>query len=262
MYSPVTTLIDRMDRHDLGELGVIPWSCPVPCFGDLTTARVATVGINPSNREFLDEFGVELDGEARRLPTLKSLGISRWADMESAQLRELINACLDYFRRNPYDRWFTTLERILLKVRSTYYGDEPSACHLDLVPYATTVKWGLLPAEDRRELIRTNTDALGLLIRESPIDTLILNGQSVVSHFEMSSGVNLDAVPMVGWDLSRSNGKPVIGISYIGEANRVGNVQLMSSVRVVGYNHNLQSSFGVTSKVIDSIASWISATTP
>src|SRR6202790_4184532 len=184
MYSPVATLIDRLELYDLGDLGVIPWSCPVPCFGDLTTARVATVGINPSNREFLDEFGIELDGESRRLPTLTSLGLSRWADVESVHLRELVSACLDYFRRNPYDRWFTTLERILVKIRSSFYGEEPSACHLDLVPYATSVKWGLLPTEDRRELIRANIDALGLLLRELSVEALFLHGPLCVFSFE------------------------------------------------------------------------------
>ena len=172
---------------------MIPWSCPVPCFGDLTTAGVATVGINPSNREFLDEFGEELEGDARRLPTLKSLGLSCWADLEATQLRELINACLEYFRRNPYDRWFSTLERILQKIGGTFYGDAPSACHLDLVPYATTVKWGLLPSLDRRELMQTNIDALGLLLRDSHVEVLILNGQSVVSQFEASTGVSLNS---------------------------------------------------------------------
>ena len=34
---------------------VIPWACPIPSFGDFTRARVATLGLNPSNREFVDE---------------------------------------------------------------------------------------------------------------------------------------------------------------------------------------------------------------
>ena len=152
-------------------------------------------------------------------------------------------------------RW----NEILLKIRRTFYGEYPSACHLDLVPYATTAKWGLLPTEDRRELVRANADTLGLLLRESSVEALILNGRSVVSHFEASSGVSLGAVPMPEWGLFRRNGKPVVGIAYLGEVDRVGSVQLMSSIRVVGYNHNLQSSFGVTSKVIEAIAAWTCA---
>jgi hypothetical protein len=262
MYSSVTTLVDRMDSHDLSDLGVIPWSCPVPCFGDLTTATVATVGINPSNREFLDEFGAELDNGARRLPTLKSLGLARWADMEATHLRELISACLGYFRRNPYDRWFTTLEHILQKAGVTFYGDNPSACHLDLVPYATTVKWGLLPPPVRRKLMSTNADALGDLLRESSVETLILNGQSVVSQFQLVNGVRLHATPKPKWALARTGSADVMGMSYVGGTDQIGSVRLARPLRVVGSNHNLQSSFGVTRAVIDAIASWISTTVP
>jgi hypothetical protein len=47
---------------------VIPWACPIPSFGDLTRARVATLGLNPSNREFVDERGNELDGPSGSCP--------------------------------------------------------------------------------------------------------------------------------------------------------------------------------------------------
>ena len=56
---------------------MIPWSCPVPAFGDLLNSFVATLGLNPSNREFVDEEGNELEGAARRLHTLRSLSLSR-----------------------------------------------------------------------------------------------------------------------------------------------------------------------------------------
>ena len=257
MYSPITTLVDRLDRLGLPQLGVIPWSSPVPFFGDLTTARVATVGINPSNREFVDDAGMELDGEERRLPTLRSLELTEWAEVQAFHLRQIIDACVDYFRINPYDRWFATLERVVARFSGTFYGDDPSACHLDLVPYATTEKWGLLPTPERKQLLAANADALGLLLRESSVELLILNGRSVVSHFEGLSGSDLVASPMPEWDLPRSAGRPVTGVAYSGETDIIGDIQLARVVRVVGYNHNLQSSYGVTGDVINAIADWI-----
>jgi hypothetical protein len=73
LYPVLPTLIGRLERAvELGT-SVIEWGCPVPCFGNISRARVATVGLNPSNREFVDETGHELAGEFRRFHTLASL---------------------------------------------------------------------------------------------------------------------------------------------------------------------------------------------
>src|SRR2546422_2502451 len=58
----LTTLIDRLDSTAIVATDVIRWGCPVPAFGDLTCSQVATLGLNPSNREFVDDFGQELEG--------------------------------------------------------------------------------------------------------------------------------------------------------------------------------------------------------
>ena len=57
MHKTLTTLIDRFDAPELAEADVIPWGCPVPSFGDLSSSQVATLGLNPSNKEFVDEVG-------------------------------------------------------------------------------------------------------------------------------------------------------------------------------------------------------------
>ncbi len=38
----------------------ISWASPVPSFGNISRSNIATLGINPSNREFVDENGHEL----------------------------------------------------------------------------------------------------------------------------------------------------------------------------------------------------------
>ena len=55
---------------------VVPGSTPVVAFGNARTATVATLGLNPSWREFLDRFGNELGENDRRLATHGVLGIS------------------------------------------------------------------------------------------------------------------------------------------------------------------------------------------
>ena len=64
IYTVLTTLIDRLDSDAAVKAGIIPWSCPVPAFGDLSGPRLATLGINPSNREFVDSPGTSLRGNS------------------------------------------------------------------------------------------------------------------------------------------------------------------------------------------------------
>ena len=78
MHVTLTMLIDRFESSAVRGSDVIDWCCPVPTFGDVEKAHVATMGINPSNREFVDQLGAELDGSARRFETLNSLNLESW----------------------------------------------------------------------------------------------------------------------------------------------------------------------------------------
>lgn len=258
MYSPLVTMIDRLDAGRLPTATLLGWSTPVPFFGDATRARVATLGINPSDQEFLDRFGGALTGEACRLPTLASLGVSSWSDVSWVHLKQILVACRGYFQHNPYVRWFGVLEGVVSAGGASFYGRAPTACHLDLVPYATRVKWGALAANERSALLHATADILGCIIRDSSISVLILNGHSVASQFQKLIDRQLDVTEMPEWQLPRSAGQPVKGHAYTGTVKRIGGVRLEASIEVVGYNHNLQSSFGVTRGVVSSIAGWVS----
>ena len=256
-YATMTTAVSVLDTLDHGTLGVIPWSCPVPYFGDLGAASVATVGINPSNREFTCDAGVELAGDVQRLPTLRSLGLSAWADADASHVREIVESCTHYFRSNPYDRWFRVLEQILIPSGASFYGKSPSACHVDLVPYATTAKWGTLRPIDQSDLLDASAETFAAMLRHSRVEVLVLNGRSVVRQFEMVTDAQLHVAPMPRWSLPRASGAHVQGFAYSGTIDALGGMPLGRSVKIVGYNHNLQSSFGVTSQVTGSIGAWL-----
>src|SRR4051812_43906159 len=102
----LSDLIQRLGTTRATATRVIPWSCPVPVFGNLGQSLVATLGLNPSNREFVDDAGEELDGPSRRLPTLKSLKLGRWSEATTDHLERIRRACRDYFLCNPYHGWF------------------------------------------------------------------------------------------------------------------------------------------------------------
>ena len=260
LHGALTTLIDRLDDSIAATMDVIRWGCPVLSFGDLSTSRVATMGLNPSNREFVDESGNELEGVARRFHTLNSLGLSSWADADARHLKLILESCSEYFLGNPYDAWFKKLDQVVQGAEASFYDPVRSACHLDLIPYATSCKWTELKTTQRSALLAVAADTLGLLLRDSPVQVLILNGQSVVDEFQEVAGISLNKELMPDWTLSRSLGRDVSGYAYSGRVDAISGITLAHEVLVLGYNHNLQSSFGVTNGAIKAIREWISRT--
>jgi len=219
---------------------------------------VATLGLNPSNREFVDELGNELNGSARRFETLKSLKLSRWADADVNHFRKIWKSCRDYFSRNPYNGWFKRLDQLLADTKASYYRG--SACHLDLVPYATSCKWTSLLPSQRASLLCASGDTLGLLLRKSRIRLLVLNGASVIWHFQAVFGVTLEREVMCDWSLRRGKNSSVAGYAYKGYLKTPSGVKLDRQILVLGFNHNIQSSFGVTREVMGAMQRWIGDT--
>lgn len=253
----LSTLISRLSDSTLLGTNVIPWGSPVPCFGDLACANTATLGLNPSNREFVDEEGKELDGPLRRFHTLRSLGLQSWAEAKDVHLETIMDSCRKYFSRNPYDGWFRRLDHIISAANASYYGGSPTACHLDLIPYATSCKWTELSREQRSGLLGVAGDTLGLLLRNSQIELLVLNGNSVVAQFEEMSSIRLQKRAMSKWALPRRSNGGVKGFAYMGYVTNVSGIELGREILVLGFNHNIQSSFGVTKQVIEAIRLWI-----
>lgn len=246
--------LDVLDRQDDPE--VIEWASPVPYFGHAATATVATVGINPSDQEFADTSGMELEAHCRRLPTLRSLGLTQWGDANSLHLGALMTACDGYFQGRPYDRWFRVLDRVLVPAGVTYYGTPATACHVDLIAFATRVKWGALAAPARERLLDSSRESFALLVRCSAATLLVLNGRSVINAFERASLTTLEEHSMPAWDLPRPGGR-VRGLGYVGAVSEIAGVPLGRTVTVAGFNHNLQSSFGVTADAMSAVGEWL-----
>ncbi|HYK04811.1 MAG TPA: hypothetical protein VE974_23865 [Thermoanaerobaculia bacterium] len=259
MHATLATLIDRLEQSAVSRLRVIPWSSPVPSFGDLSRSTVASLGLNPSNREFVDDHGRELDAEFRRFHTLRSLQLRSWSDIDAHHLRLVLESCQEYFFRNPYDRWFRRLDAVISGTGTSFYDEFFPACHLDLIPFATACKWTDLEPAQRTRLLRVAGDTLALLLRHSPVRLLVINGQSVVDHFQALAGIRLERIEMPEWSLPRLSGPGVLGVAYRGVVDALSGLPLGNRVMVLGYNHNLQSSFGVTNEVVNAIRRWIGA---
>ena len=257
----LATLVKRLDGTLLRELNVIPWAAPVISFGDLSHSRIATLGLNPSNREYVDASGKELVGCDRRFHTLKSLGIKRWSQVTDEHLKQILFSCNNYFEGNPYDAWFQALDKLLVGVEATYYGLFSNACHLDLVPYATSCKWVELSTSQRTTLLKVAGDALGLLLRNSSVEVLVLNGRSVIDNLQIIGDTQFKERAIPSWTLPRRDSKGVAGYAYTGKVSEISGISLGREISVLGFSHNIQSSFGVTTQVKDAIQRWIARNT-
>ncbi len=251
MSKILLNLIESIPR--LSKANIFSWAAPVISFGDHTQSKVATLGLNPSNLEFVKNKK-ELDGRERRFHTLKSLGIINWEAIKEKHLQLIQDSCRKYFFGNPYVQWFNPLDELIKGTKSSYFDKTNQACHLDLVPYATECKWSKLNAEQQKLLLETCKDTLGILLRESPIRLLIINGNGVVRVLKKVFDVDFKEKIMPDWFLARKGG---VGRSYKGIIKKISGVELNRDLLVLGFNHNIQRSHGITNKIKKAIGDWI-----
>jgi hypothetical protein len=173
--------IFRDAQRDLPEVVVEP-SMPILFFGDSeayerSALKVATVGLNPSRREFPSNDPWLRFPEAAALSVNGSFGPDAGADY----LRFLN----DYFRAQPYRGWFDAgFEPILRGLGASYYtGAESVALHTDLCsPIATDPTWtrlGVHAAKLSREGVELWRDLIDAL---APDVLLVSVASRYLSH--------------------------------------------------------------------------------
>lgn len=145
-------------------------ACPVLWFGniddiDQVSDFVMTVGINPSDKEFLDDKG-------------KKLSKCRF-DYPNLDTPTLIKAYNEYFSKNPYLAWFGDpeekkgVEAALNYLDASYYNTsyKYKAVHFDWFPFPTSDKFSDIKDSDKKFVDKT-IDGLGKEIIDTAIDVL------------------------------------------------------------------------------------------
>ena len=236
----------RIRRSIPTESCVVSGSTPVVSFGNAITATAATLGLNPSRVEFLDRRGAELVGSLRRLATHSSLGVNDLSSVPIQKIEEVFSDCNLYFDRNPYRQWFNQLELILKHSGLSYY--DGTACHLDLVQWATDPPWGRLkPRSVREELISADSSFLTEQLSRENIRLILVNGSGVITELKRRIDTQLKEVD------------PIRGIGHTD--TRIYEGSILGDVRVVAWSTNLQSSFGVSSELRAELALRVSILT-
>jgi hypothetical protein len=220
---------------------IVRGSTPVVSFGDVRTAAVATLGWNPSKREFLDRAGSEFADEDRRLETLASLGVNALNDAPREAIVRVFRGCNTYFQRPSYYWWFNKLDGVLRGLGASYFidpaGQRKLACHLDIVQDATSPVWGGLQRSAQERLIAKDLPFLRLQLEQGPIRVVLLNGRGLVDAY----GKLLGSSPLLEIESLR-RGRVKI---FRGRGPR--------KLTAIGWNINLQTTRGVSNVELQQI---------
>ena len=231
--------IERRIRRPIPPWCVVPGSTPVVALGNARTATVATLGINPTRAEFIDRDGNELVGADRWLATHTSLEISDLSGAPESAIEQVLNDCNEYFQRNPGWQRFKHLEQVLNGIGASYC--DGSACHLNLVQWATDPVWNRLPASEKRALINGDAYFLQGQLRSENISLLLVNGNAVIEQLR-EKYINADFP-----EFDRIEG---IGRHPV----RLFARRLPDGIQLIAWSINLQSSVGVSSELREELA--------
>ena len=149
------------------------------------------------------------------------------------------------------------LDSILAGIGASYYQARVTACHLHLVPFVTARSWGKLGARRRSVLLEATGDVFGQLLRDSSIRIVLINGRGAVDLFQRTVGIELRRQRLEAWDQYRMGMVHARGLAFWGRIDKVSGVDLGTEVLAVGFNYNLQTSFGLHGDLTAKIAGWI-----
>lgn len=224
---------------------ITPGSTPVVAFGNPITAKLATVGINPSSREFLDAKGNLLSEDNRRLADFQSLGLRSHSEINESVAKQVLEESNGYFKRaESVYQWFEPLQKYVLDPVGASFSDS-SAAHLDLVQWSTAPVWGAIKDPKARDLlIQDDIRFLGEMLLSGSYKILFMNGSTVVNTMLKFGLVEIEQQ----------------GFTPLGKAGRksalwTGRVRNTDTV-CFGWNLNLQH-YQTTESNRESLRSWI-----
>jgi len=239
-------VITRVSKAILPGLKIVPQSTPIVSFGRPHGALVATLGINPSRQEFTTAKAQLLATSKKRLTDRSALNALDDKGLTHKEATEVIDGCYSYFspEKNPYKTWFRWMEEFAVRPAGASYFDG-TACHLDLVQWATDPVWGTLDDQVKTQLLDEDIDFLRFQLTSYKFKFLLLNGRSVVDQFKSTGLALLEEIP-----------SPPMRIGSNGCSFYVGHYE---QTKVLAWTNNLPSKTRQANR--ESIADWIKSQT-
>jgi hypothetical protein len=145
---------------------ICPDSTPVLFFGCLEQARILTVGLNPSSREFSSKNGVLQPGERR---------FAHASDLQSCAdpAAHALDAMRSYFQTNPFEKWFRRVERLTNAFGASLW--EGTAAHTDIGScFATDPTWSGLNAKQKARVSASGFETFAEVVAQAPLAELLI----------------------------------------------------------------------------------------
>lgn len=239
------TYIENRIKQNPYNNEILQMSTPVICFGNIFNSNVATLGLNPSNKEFVDDNNIFLSGEEIRFQNCFSLSQNDLTKLNANQTEMVLQYCLEYFNNpNPYREWFDYLEKyVLSKLEISYYNG--TCCHLDLVQWATSNKWRDVLPSNQSILLNLDYPFLIHQLDNQDIGLLLINGNGVFQTI-IEKGEIIDPRNMIivcGNDTCQMN-------KFLLNTGK-------KKIRCMSWSKNLQSSYGLTNNMRNEIGNWV-----
>lgn len=194
---------------------IVKQSIPVPFFGNIEDARVATISINPSFGEFEKE-GKLLEKSNKRFDDREILEVRDTSLLNQDQAEKVYDSLIHYFSEGhrPYMQWFGWLEKYAGKIfESSYY--DGTMVHLDIYPWATKKIWSKLD-EKQREKALQDYSLLKDILKEQHFKYIYINGKEVKEQIEKYFKVRIPEYKSGQWTIYKyvlNNGTKMIGSS-------------------------------------------------
>jgi len=173
-------LLDYIRQPIPKGIPIVPQSVPIPFFGDIETAKFATIAINPSNREFTDAKHNLLPKNKKRLIDRSVLGVKDDEELTEEHAQGVYESLRIYYHTNQYKQWFNPIENLFADTEISY--NKGSLINLDISPWATSAKWGNMTDQQRAELVRHGGGLLHTILNTGQIQCLFVNGRTAIGH--------------------------------------------------------------------------------
>lgn len=196
-------LLDKISEPLPTNIGIVKGSIPIVFFGNVEKAEIATLSLNPSNKEFKHKG-------KKRCVDRTELKVEDHQKLTREQSESVYQSLLLYFKVNPYKTWFNPMNNLFEKKRLEYYNDK--IVHLDISPWATSNKWNNLSPEVRESII--DTSIIKNVIEKRGIKKLFINGKTTFNVFCDTLGIETKDIQQSNFTYITQNGNSRSFILY------------------------------------------------
>lgn len=221
-------------------------STAVPSFGDFTKSNIATLSINPSSKEFVSGKNILPTGK-KRLVDKESLGLENSEKLKAEHADSVWNGCVSYFQTGNSYEWFNDLQLVLDSIGASYKSG--TACHIDLVQWATSPAWKELPSTFKSEFIEKDREFFHRQTDSKNLELLIINGRQV---FEVASRLPDFEFKFVEPLTYKYKGKTTNNFRFVGSGP--------NGKRILGWTgtlRNMRTSMNVREDHCREIGNWV-----